>query len=486
MNVNLRDIHKHFGPVRANDGVNLSVAGGTIHGILGENGAGKSTLMKILAGLQRPDSGTLCLDAETVVLDAPQAAMAHGIGMLYQEPLDFPALSVLDNFILGQPGKRSRSAHRYCFESLAAETGFQLSPDATMETLSVGQRQQVEMLRLMAMGIRLLILDEPTTGISTQQKNALFKALRGFTAEDRSVLLVSHKLEDVETLCDAVTVLRQGRVSGHKSRPFDTPRLLEMMFDSQPAAAVSEHRSAGACVLRLDGVSVAGGRTGIMECSLTASEGEIIGLAGLEGSGQGELLRASAGLVRPRRGRVVIDGNDVTGMTHDRFQRYGVAFLPTNRVQEGLINGLTIAEHAALMDRSGGFYRPGGRTAALAWKKIRDFQIAGTPDAPVESLSGGNQQRLMLSFLPEAPRLMLLENPTRGLDVDSALWMWRHLQNLCCSGACIVFSSSELDEIMTTASRILVFFEGRIIMDTPTADTNAKALGNAIAGNMGQ
>ena len=486
MDIDLRNIHKHFGRVRANDGVDLSVATGTIHGILGENGAGKSTLMKILAGQLQPDSGSVHLDGKTVAFDAPRVAMACGIGMLYQEPMDFPALSVLDNFILGRPAAGPRAVHRQRFLTLAADAGFQLNPDTMMDTLSVGERQQVEIIRLMAMGIRLLILDEPTTGISTEQKIALFDALRGFADGGRTVLLVSHKLEDVETLCDAITVLRQGRVSGQAVPPFDTASLLEMMFHTLPTPLAAERLKTGARVLHLSGVSVAGGRSGLKACALEACEREIVGLAGLEGSGQGELLRAAAGLAPLIKGRVRVGDRDLTGMPYDRFQSHGVAFLPADRLQEGLIAGLTIAEHAALMDRSERFFSPWRRAAAPADKNITDFQIAGAPDTPVTSLSGGNQQRLMLSFLPATPRLLLLENPTRGLDVESARWIWSHLHRLCRHGTCIVFSSSELDEIMTAASRILVFFDGRLILDTPAAATTVQALGNAIAGNVHQ
>lgn len=486
MDIELCDIHKRFGAVNANEGVDLKVSSGSIHGILGENGAGKSTLMKILGGLIRADGGTIRLDGRGVRIGSPQKAMRHGIGMLFQEPLDFPALTVLDNFILGQPETRPRRDQRRRLIKLANAAGFRLNPEAAMAALSVGERQQVEILRLMGTGIRLLILDEPTTGISTLQKNDLFEALRRFAAGQRTVLLVSHKMEDVETLCNGVTVLRQGRVAGSMQRPFATRAILEMMFPDPPsrAGAAPRPRQQGAAVLRLTDVSVSGGRTGLKHCTVTAFEEEIIGLAGLEGSGQVELLRVAAGLSRTAQGRVSVGDGDLTGAPHIRFQQQGVAYLPGNRVQEGLIEGLSVAEHAALIHRKSGFFRPGRRAAALAAESIQSFQIAGTPDTPVEALSGGNQQRLMLSFLPASPRLLLLENPTRGLDVESGVWIWRHLRRLCNQGTCIIFASAELDEIMMVASRILVFFDGRVIHDTPADATTVQALGNAIAGNV--
>ena len=214
MEIALRNIHKHYGPVRANDGVSLTVRSGTVHGILGENGAGKSTLMKILAGYTRRTGGDILLDGRPVDCDTPAQASGLGIGMLYQDPLDFPLLTVLDNFRLGHPlddpaALRDRLTH------LARQFDFTLKPDAPLRTLTIGERQQLEILRLLERGIRTLILDEPTTGISATQKAVLFKALRQLAGEGRSVVLVSHKLEDVEALCDSVTVLRTGRATGH-------------------------------------------------------------------------------------------------------------------------------------------------------------------------------------------------------------------------------------------------------------------------------
>jgi ABC-type uncharacterized transport system ATPase subunit len=482
MTIELDGIRKRFGQILANDGISLTVSQGSIHGILGENGAGKSTLMKILGGLLRADGGVIRSHGTRIIIDSPQTAMAHGIGMLFQEPMDFPALSVLENFMVGQPAALQREEHRKRFLSLADEAGFTLNPDDTMTALSVGERQQVEILRLMGLGVRLLILDEPTTGISLKQKSALFDALRRFAGTDRSVLLVSHKLEDVQALCDAVTVLRKGRVAGAMRRPFTTPELLRMMFASPPVPVETLRVNPGKPVVLLENASVAGGRTGLRDCSLEAFEGEIIGLAGLEGSGQSELLRAASGMTGLNRGRVVIDGNDLTGSSHRRFRREGVAFLPADRIQEGLIDGLTVLEHAALTCRDCGYVRPERRALPVAEEKIQKFQVDGRPGSLVGELSGGNQQRLMLSFLPPSPKLLLLENPTRGLDVESSAWIWRHLASFCRGGTCILFASSELDEIMTMASRILVFFEGKIILDAPAAATSAEDLGNAIAG----
>ncbi len=234
MDIELRNIHKFYGSVHANRGIDLRVQGGTIHGILGENGAGKSTLMKILAGAVPKSDGDILLDGRPVAFSHPAEASRLGIGMLYQDPLDFPPLTVLENFMVGRPGHPGKTV-RHWADTLAAlcrAFGFSLDPKAPLETLTLGERQQLELLRLLSLGSRLLILDEPTTGISPVQKELLFRALRRLADEGKTVLLVSHKLEDVENLCTRVTVLRQGRVSGSLEAPFDARDILSLMFGS--------------------------------------------------------------------------------------------------------------------------------------------------------------------------------------------------------------------------------------------------------------
>lgn len=484
MDLELRDIHKHFGKVRANDGVSLKVSPGRIHGVLGENGAGKSTLMKILSGFISRTSGTVLLDGEAVSCSTPAEASALGIGMLYQDPLDFPALSTLENFMVGQVANlcNRRDEFRKRLISLCSDFGFSLDPDTAVQRLTIGERQQLELLRLLSLGIRVLILDEPTTGISSVQKDILFSALKKLASQGRSVILVSHKLEDVEALCDTVAVLREGKVAGAMDQPFDTTALLRMMFGAPPPPTARVRRTPGKEVIRLEKVSAPGGRSGLSDCTIGIRSGEVIGLAGLEGSGQDVFLRVASGLIRPGRGRVLLDGHDVTGTSYHAFRRSGVAFQPAARLEEGLIPGLTITEHIALQDKSPSFVVRWDRSELAARENISKFQVVGTPVSPVDSLSGGNQQRLLLSFLPGAPKLLLLENPTRGLDMESVHWVWEHLDAFTSQGAAIVFSSSELDEILMVADRVLVFFDGRVIKDERPEDTSAMGLGMAIAG----
>ncbi|UCH23430.1 MAG: ATP-binding cassette domain-containing protein [Deltaproteobacteria bacterium] len=484
--IELQDIHKYYGSVRANNGVDLKVAPGTIHGILGENGAGKSTLMKILAGYCRKTRGEIYLDGAAVNYQTPAQAADLGIGMLYQDPLDFPHLTALDNFMLGQTGgvvNRNKS-YKNKFVNLSKSFNFSLRPDSSVKRLTIGERQQLEILRLLSLGIRILILDEPTTGISSIQKELLFDALKKLTSEGKSVILVSHKLEDVEALCDWVTVLRQGVVTGSMAAPFDTAGLLEMMFGKPPAPPSRTRMVPGKPILALTHVQFSGGRTGLRDCDVVVRQGEVVGLAGLEGSGQGVLLRLAAGLIKPQRGTLQLVGKETKREDYHSFRRKGVAFLPSARLEEGLIAGLNVTEHFALQKNHVGFFVRWPQATKRAKQRIDDFRIKGAPETPVESLSGGNQQRLLLSFLPSDPILLLLENPTRGLDMESVHWVWQHLHRYCASNTSIIFSSAELDEILMVADRVLVFFNGSIIKDVRTDETDINELGRAIAGKV--
>ena len=486
MALELKDIHKHFVQKRANDGISLKIESGSIHGILGENGAGKSTLMKILSGFISKTSGTILLDGIEVSYTTPEEASAMGIGMLYQDPLDFPPLTILDNFMVGQvAGLMNRKKEfRQRLKGLCEDLGFTLNPDSPMRSLTVGERQQLELMRLLSLGVRVLILDEPTTGISAIQKDILFSAIKKLASEGRSIIIVSHKLEDIGALCSEVTVLREGKVAGTMEKPFDTSRLLKMMFGVPPPPAQRSHKQTGMDVLQLDAVSAPGGRAGLIECSVTIRKGEVVGLAGLSGSGQDVFLRVASGLIRPKKGNVILNRRDMTGQDHHSFRESGVAFQPSARLEEGLIRGLTIAEHCSLMKADRAFFIRRHSAELSAQERIKQFKVVGTPATPVDSLSGGNQQRLLLSFLPNTAELLLLENPTRGLDLESMHLVWEHLDAYTAQGCSIVFSSSELDEILMAADRVLVFFEGHIIKDERPEETDAMDLGRAIAGKV--
>ncbi len=479
--IELTDIHKSFGTVRALRGVSLTALAGTIHGIVGENGAGKSTLMKVLTGFIEKSGGEISCRGRRVRLDSPRQALGLGIGMLYQEPLDFPQLSVLDNFMAGQPAFAPRAA-RADLARLAAAFGFALDPDARVEWLTLGERQQLELLRLIRDGARLLILDEPTTGISERQRELLFAALRRLRDDGATILLVSHKLEEIERLCDTVTVLRHGRVAATCRRPFDRETLLRAMFDRLPEPhPPPEKKSGGEPVLEFDRVVGGSGRAGLGELSLSIRAGEVVGLAGIDGSGQTALLKLASGLVMAEAGRVLLFGAPVSPGT-SRAGRATV-FLPADRLAEGLFPGMTVREHH-LLASPGGVLVTSATGLTESRKAIATHGIQGGPDTLVEDLSGGNQQRLLLSLIPDEVRLILMENPTRGLDVRSAASTWRHLHRSLDDDGAIVFASPDLEELMTQATRILVFYNGAMVLDTPTRATDYRTLSRAITGHV--
>jgi general nucleoside transport system ATP-binding protein len=483
MHLTLRNIHKHYGRVFANNGIDMDISEGSIHGILGENGAGKSTLMKILAGYIQRTSGELLLDGVAVDYQKPAQATRHGIGMLYQDPLDFPSLSVMDNFLIGIQHRHPVDIKdpRSNLRASAEHFGFQLNPETQVRQLTIGERQQLELLRLLTLGVEVLILDEPTTGISSIQKEILFQALRKLASEGKTILFVSHKLEDVELLCDRVTVFREGKVAGKMDKPFETRQLLEWMFGTAPDSHPGSECTPGEVILELKNVSASGGRTGLHDCNVTILSGELIGLAGLEGSGQGILLRLCSGLIKPEKGTIRLGEELMNHHDYHDFNERGVNYIPSARLEEGLIPGLTITEHFALQQEKN-FIIPWEASKTFAEDKIKNFRIMGQPSSRVESLSGGNQQRLLLSLLSADPRLLLLEQPTRGLDLESSRWVWKSLIDMADRGAGVVFSSSELEEIYETANRILVFFNGHMVKDVQTRDTNLQELGRAIAG----
>jgi general nucleoside transport system ATP-binding protein len=484
MNVELKDIHKTFGAVHANVGINLAIPAGTIQGILGENGAGKSTLMKILSGFYQADRGEILLDGHPTKIHSPADAIRHGVGMLHQDPLDFPPLRVIDDFILGSKGGllTGQAAALKEFKKLAEQFSFSLDPEAYVDSLTVGERQQLEILRLIWLGARVLIFDEPTTGISAAQKVKLFAALRLLAEQGKTVLFVSHKLEDVEGLCHRVAVLRQGVLVGEMQPPYSTKKLVEMMFGK--TISVGERKPCGAedVTLQLNKLSMEDYRLKIRDVSLDVHCGEVIGLAGMEGSGQGLFLRAVGGMTRTVGGRIRVDGRDLTGRTYQTFKKRGVAFLPASRLEEGLVPGLNLTEHFILAEEARGFFINWEKGRSLAQDRIKEFNVRGTPANTVESLSGGNQQRALLALLREQLTLVLLEHPTRGLDIESTIYIWNKLKERCQQGTAILFISSDLEEILQYSDRVLVFFSGKVTPPLEADRLTTEKLGELIGG----
>ncbi len=485
MNVELKNIHKHFGKTHANKGINLTIPSGTIQGILGENGAGKSTLMKILSGFIQADSGgQIILDDKPVIIHSPADAIHVGVGMLHQDPLDFPPMRVLDNFLLGRSGGLfpNRTTVARDFSLLAEKFDFSLDPDSYVDSLTVGERQQLEIIRLLWLGARILILDEPTTGISASQKIKLFDTLKILAEQGMTIIFVSHKLEDVEHLCNQVAILRAGELVGEMNPPFSISKLVEMMFGKAVTLGERQTAEVGETVFSLKNVSLEDARLKIKDVSLDLRAGEVIGLAGLEGSGQGMFIRACSGLVRPVGGKVQLKGQDLTGKTYHAFKEVGVNFLPAARLEEGLVPGLSLTDHFVLAEQPKGIFIDRVAGEKLAEERIKSFNIRGTPLSLVESLSGGNQQRAELALLQTPLSLVLLEHPTRGLDIESVIYIWAKLKERCRQGAAIIFISSDLEEVLQYSDRVLVFFSGKVSPPIDAATTSVEQLGQLIGG----
>lgn len=487
MHVELQDIRKYFGSVKANDGISLTFEPGRIYGLLGENGAGKSTLMKILAGFQPADSGHILLDGQPARFATPAAALRAGIGMVYQDPLDFPPFTVLENFLFGRDRRltlnfRAASAE---LKDLMGRYGFEVDPQASIHALSLGERQQLELVRLLAGGGRLLILDEPTTGISAEQKDALFTSMRRMAREEnRTLILVSHKLDEVQELCDHAFTLRAGKFAGESPLPCDNSLLVEKMFGQVPLRSPRPALPLETGLLELQHLTVRTPRLTLQDISLTIRAGEVFGLAGLEGNGQELLMQAIAGLVPIASGRLLLAGQDITRHGYHRTLADGVAYIAAGRLEEGLVAGLSLTEHIVLSAprvKQTFFIRWEGARRVTA-ERIQAYEVVGTPQSNADQLSGGNQQRLLFAMLNPDLKLALLNQPTRGLDVRSADYIWETLYRRRAEGAAILFISPDLDEIIERSDRIAVFSGGQMSRIVDASQTSAAELGHLIGG----
>ena len=486
MKVDIREIKKYFGDVRANDGINLRLEGGHIYGILGENGAGKSTLMKILSGYQSQDSGQILLDGTAVEFSSPREGLEAGIGMLYQDPLDFPPFNILENYLLGKPSGLmlpfSEAAKQV--NQLADQYGFEVELRSEVSSLSLGERQQLELVRLLAEGAQMLILDEPTTGISADQKDQLFASMRRMAYEENKILvLVSHKLDEVQELCDHAYVLRKGKLVGESEVPCSNESLVELMFGQLPERNERESAAGEQSMLSVRNLKVETYRLTVEDVSFDVMEGEVLGLAGLEGSGQGLLMRACAGLEDIDRGTIKVAGEEVNDLSYHQRRDYGIAFMGAGRLEEGLITGLTLTEHMVLASPDSDFVIDWKTARESTRNRIETYQVVGSPSSTADQLSGGNQQRFMFSMLRSPLKLILLEHPTRGLDVRSTNWIWEQLYERRSEGTAIVFMSADLDEVVDRSDRIAVFSGGKMSRIVNASETNVDELGHLIGGN---
>ncbi len=471
----LRGIEKRFGPVHALRGADFTLAEGEVHALLGENGAGKSTLMRVAGGLLRADAGTIAVHARTVVLHSPRAARRVGIGVVHQHFTAIPALSVAENVALGAdwPVARPRElAERV--RGLAQRVGLALDPDARTEDLTVGARQRLEILKTLAADARILLLDEPTAVLAPSEADEVLRRLRAFADGGGSAVLITHKLDEALAATDRVTVLRGGRVVFSGRTDAQNPRTLAAAMVGEASDATGPTLPRGGQrtrapvvtgrdlrLAREDGRGLA-----VRDGQLHVAPGEIVGVAGVEGAGQRELLRAIAGLRPLAAGTLAV--------------AKPVAFIPEDRTTEGLIAELSLAENVALGIGPGA---PWIRRGRMDWPAVRrrtgeiiaryHIRTAGVTD-PAGSLSGGNQQKLVVArALERAPRVIVAENPTRGLDVHAAQIVWAELRRAADGGTAVLAWSSDLDEIMEQADRLLVVARG-VLREIPRgADRNA-------------
>ena len=494
----MEGISKRFALVKANDCVNLDVRKGEIHALVGENGAGKSTLMRILYGLYRPDSGRISFDGKRTDVRTPADAISLGVGMVHQHFMLIPQLSVAENVVLGSEPSRSgvfldlKAASRR-IEELSRLFALSVDPRAQVEKLSVGAQQRVEILKILFRGAELLILDEPTAVLTPQETDALFIILRKMREQGKTIVFITHKLNEVMAISDRVTVMRRGKVVGKVDTRDSSPAELAMMMvgrrvlfdvDKGPAApggAVLElidvHALGAARVPRLKGLS------------LSVRAGEILGVAGVEGNGQTELVEVIAGLRRPTSGRVLLGGRDVTGSSPRQMLERGVAHIPEDRLKRGLITEFTVGENLILGSQfrppyAGRVFLDSDAVLANAERALREFDVR--PRAPflrAGALSGGNQQKLVVAReLGRKPVLLVAAQPTRGVDIGAIEFIRRCLVSQRDAGTAVLLVSADLSEILSLSDRIAVVFGGRVVSTVDAAATDEKELGLLMTG----
>jgi simple sugar transport system ATP-binding protein len=494
--VEMRGIVKRFPGVVANDGVNLSVARGEIHALLGENGAGKSTLMNILFGLYRPDAGEIRVNGVPVHFRSPRDAVAAGLGMVHQHFMLIPRFSVTENVILGAEGAGihlDRATAERRVGEIAEAYGLRVDPAANLGTLPVGMQQRVEILRALYQGSRILILDEPTALLTPQEVEELYGILDRLRADGATVIFITHKLREVAAISDRVTVIRRGRTVGTRITAETTPaELAELMVGREVTLRVERPPAApGEPVLVAEHLTLRG-RGGVLaldDLSLTVRRGEIVGIAGVEGNGQTELVETLAGLRRPDSGRVLLRGQDVTGRNPRDLRRAGLSYIPEDRQNRGLVLAFTLTENVLLGNAGEAPFSHAGRidypaSEAITAGLMQTYDVrAPSPDTRAGALSGGNQQKLIIAReLYRQPEALLAVQPTRGLDVGAIEFVHRQLVGERDQGRGVLLVSFDLDEILDLSDRILVLFQGRIVGEFASGAVSRTELGLYMGG----
>jgi len=466
------------GGVVANNGVDLAVAAGEVHAVVGENGAGKSTLMKVLFGAERPDAGTLLLDGKPVHFAGPRDAIDAGIGMVFQHFSLVPSFSVYENVVLGsEPHKSIRFDRANAIEEvreLSERFRLKVDPLPAVRNLPVGQQQRVEILKALYRNARILILDEPTAVLAPQEVEELFVAIRSLVAQGRTVIFIAHKLPEVLAISDTITVMRQGKTVGRvKASEVTEHSLATMMVGREVTLRVDRAPTAKerpVCEVSALHIVNARGNDVIKDLNLSVRPGEIVGLVGVEGNGQAEVLEAIAGLRSVADGEIVVANENIAPLSVLERRARGIAGIPEDRLAEGLAIGASVAENLVATRLSDNrFVRRGlldlRAIRANAQKLIGQFDIrASGPGAAVGTLSGGNMQKVVVAReLAEQPKLLLVSQPTRGVDLNATQFIWKTIAGARDNGAAVLLSSADLSELLALSDRLLVFYRGKIV-----------------------
>jgi rhamnose transport system ATP-binding protein len=489
--ISLEHAEKHFGAVHALADGDIELFGGEVHGLVGENGAGKSTLVKILAGVHRPDSGRLLLDGEEAIFDNAKQSQAAGIAIIFQEPTLFPDLTVAENIFVGvQPLKRFRRIDgrrmRREASTLFEQLGVRLDPDRLARGLSIADQQLVEIAKALTTNARVIVMDEPTAALTTNEVQRLFRIVETLRARGNAVLFVSHRLEEIFELCQRVTVMRDGRHVWTKPiGELTVPSVIRAMVGRDMDALFPKlPTEPGRVVLQIERLTREGDFTDV---SFVVRSGEIVALAGLVGAGRTEVARAIFGIDRWDAGSVEIDGRRLPPGSPSAAMAAGIGLVPEDRRQQGLVMDFSIERNIALASldtvrRGGLIFRGAERSFARDWALRLRLKYARLTN-PVWTLSGGNQQKTVLAkWLGRKPRLLIVDEPTRGIDVGTKAEVHRLLSELAAQGVAVLMISSELPEVLGMADRIVVLFEGRVTREFARADADEDAIMRAATG----